>query len=357
MMSDISKLFRAFQNSVGSSFAYFMEKVQRETYVSDTLEPPYLAIVLSDPQAVDTVVRGDNGLNQYVPVHVRLLKTTDLSTPDPFIEMKKMKNANSSQKANKFLKLVSMHPIARPSQELITQETGPIFEVGCIVECSYEGASPNNGGKERGLVYNKIVGTTNLFLDLDLDIVDALSENFDFNAPTLLSEYDDKKIKKAIYIGKIQSQNGKTVSNGSLPSILLGASNSGTTVLADVVNKLNKLEDAWNAKFPQSPFSASGYRSYEGQVSVRQDWESKGDPKKAAYPGTSNHGLGIAVDIGLLYQKWAQDKVAVWESEEFKWMSRNASKYGFTHPSWARIDGSNPEPWHWEASEQYYRNK
>jgi hypothetical protein len=29
-------------------------------------------------------------------------------------------------------------------------------------------------------------------------------------------------------------------------------------------------------------------------------------------------------------------------------MVDNAPRYGWFHPAWAELDGSKPEPWHWE---------
>ena len=84
------------------------------------------------------------------------------------------------------------------------------------------------------------------------------------------------------------------------------------------------------------------YRSLEGQNKLF-DWDFFNKTKKkrkkgtagtpAAYPGTSNHGWGAAVDIGVKYGDKAHT-----------WLTKNASKFGFSNPF------SNPrtEPWHWE---------
>ena len=53
----------------------------------------------------------------------------------------------------------------------------------------------------------------------------------------------------------------------------------------------------------------------------------------AAYPGTSNHGWGAAVDLGAKYGDKAH-----------QWLTKNASKFGFTHP----FKNPKEEPWHWE---------
>ena len=77
------------------------------------------------------------------------------------------------------------------------------------------------------------------------------------------------------------------------------------------------------------------YRSYAEQVSVKAD---RG--KWAATPGTSEHGLGRAVDLCGGIQSFG--------SSAHLWMKQNAPLYGWFHPSWAEPNGSLPEPWHWE---------
>jgi len=72
------------------------------------------------------------------------------------------------------------------------------------------------------------------------------------------------------------------------------------------------------------------YRSYEQQVDVarRKGLYSQGG--LAAYPGTSNHGWGTAVDLNVRGNPGA-----------FEWLKQNASQYGFTNIP--------REPWHWEV--------
>ena len=55
----------------------------------------------------------------------------------------------------------------------------------------------------------------------------------------------------------------------------------------------------------------------------------------AAYPGTSNHGWGVAVDFG--------SPINSSQSEEHAWLRANAPGYGWF---WAGVDFG--EPWHWE---------
>ena len=77
------------------------------------------------------------------------------------------------------------------------------------------------------------------------------------------------------------------------------------------------------------------YRSYAGQVSV-----FRRKPQLAAVPGTSRHGLGVAVDIGCGGERFG--------SSTYRWLQANAGRFGWVHPAWAEPGGPMPEPWHWE---------
>jgi D-alanyl-D-alanine carboxypeptidase len=58
----------------------------------------------------------------------------------------------------------------------------------------------------------------------------------------------------------------------------------------------------------------------------------------AARPGTSNHGWGLAADLG----------VGGYASADYAWMRANAPAFGWDNPGWARPGGTKAEPWHWE---------
>lgn len=72
-----------------------------------------------------------------------------------------------------------------------------------------------------------------------------------------------------------------------------------------------------------------GYRTYERQVYYRNLYLS-GQGNPAGIPGTSKHGLGLAVDVFL-------------NPGVFEWLTKNAATYGFT---WTQGRADN-EKWHW----------
>ncbi len=100
----------------------------------------------------------------------------------------------------------------------------------------------------------------------------------------------------------------------------------------------------------------SGYRSYERQETNYKNrialWQSKGYSYNEAVaktsevilpPGTSEHNLGLAMDICSLDYDFD-------ETKEYEWLDKNAYKYGFIlryTEEWKSKTGIVGEPWHW----------
>lgn len=103
-------------------------------------------------------------------------------------------------------------------------------------------------------------------------------------------------------------------------------------------------------------FVREGYRTQEEQQQLLDEkieaYENEGNPKSeakklaeqwVAVPGTSEHQLGIAVDINADAKKSSSDDV-------YSWLAENAHKYGFIkrYPSnKTEITGVINEPWHY----------
>jgi hypothetical protein len=107
-------------------------------------------------------------------------------------------------------------------------------------------------------------------------------------------------------------------------------------VRADVVGGLVELNAAYAAEFGVNLTINSSYRTYAQQ-------EALYDPssRTAAPPGCSNHGTGLAIDIG--------GGVQTFGSAQYEWLKENAEAYGWVHPPFAEPSGRNPEPWHWQS--------
>ena len=96
----------------------------------------------------------------------------------------------------------------------------------------------------------------------------------------------------------------------------------------------------------------SGFRSYERQKQIYEEsLKNRGvehTEKYIAYPGTSEHQTGLAIDISCeeinnqLEEEFASTK-------EGKWLANNCYKYGYIirYPKdYEHITGFNYEPWH-----------
>lgn len=80
------------------------------------------------------------------------------------------------------------------------------------------------------------------------------------------------------------------------------------------------MDAAYQQRFGRPISITDAYRSLSEQVAVK-----KAKPDLAATPGTSLHGLGIAVDLGGGIQNF--------NTQQHQWMRANAAKYGWHHPA------------------------
>ena len=99
--------------------------------------------------------------------------------------------------------------------------------------------------------------------------------------------------------------------------------------------------------------SISGYRSYERQEGIykRKLRTVKGNVEKAqeyvAPPGSSEHQLGVAMDIGQKHKIHLE--ISFGETEGGKWCRENCWRFGYIlryDEPWEEITGYKYEPWH-----------
>jgi hypothetical protein len=109
----------------------------------------------------------------------------------------------------------------------------------------------------------------------------------------------------------------------------------GHALRADAAAAFNRMTAAALAERGTRLCVNDSYRSYAGQVSI-----FRRTPRLAAVPGTSRHGLGVAVDLGCGAERFG--------SSTYRWLKANAGRFGWVHPAWAEPGGALPEPWHWE---------
>jgi D-alanyl-D-alanine carboxypeptidase len=126
-----------------------------------------------------------------------------------------------------------------------------------------------------------------------------------------------------------------TVSNGRLGEEHLCSVGGGHLLRPDAAAAYLVLSEAYEEALGSAPCLTDSYRS----IAVQQDLAAR-KPGLAARPGTSEHGWGLAVDLGC--------GVEVATSAAHVWTLEHGDTYGWVNPAWARPGGSRPEPWHWE---------
>lgn len=109
----------------------------------------------------------------------------------------------------------------------------------------------------------------------------------------------------------------------------------GQSLGRDAAMAFNAMSNAYQHQTGSALCVADSYRSYPEQVAIKLE-----RPGLAATPGTSQHGLGLAVDLCGGVQDFS--------APAHLWMQRHAPLYGWFHPAWAEPSGVLPEPWHWE---------
>lgn len=93
-------------------------------------------------------------------------------------------------------------------------------------------------------------------------------------------------------------------------------------------------------------YAESAYRSYKYQNNIFNSYVynsgQEAADKYAAKPGFSEHELGLAIDLANIW-------TITTKGEEYKWISKNAYKYGYIiryKKEWEDITGYAAESWH-----------
>lgn len=122
--------------------------------------------------------------------------------------------------------------------------------------------------------------------------------------------------------------------NGQIPdAALCPLPQSGEKLRADAAVAFMELDGAFHEEFGRPMCVTDSYRPYHEQVRLFQEMS----PGMAAEPGTSQHGLGVAVDLCGGVEQLG--------TAEHEWMLDHAPDHGWVNPEWAR---GGFEPWHWE---------
>lgn len=121
-------------------------------------------------------------------------------------------------------------------------------------------------------------------------------------------------------------------SNGQIPVQAMAQIGNGQYLRADAASAFGRLNAAFRQTFGRGISVTDSYRTLSSQQRLAVT-----KPNLAATPGTSNHGWGVALDLGSNINRLG--------TSENNWMLQNASRYGFGSLAGARY---RQEPWHWE---------
>lgn len=172
------------------------------------------------------------------------------------------------------------------------------------------------------------------------DDLDKLKKKSKTSTDKLLKELKDRGLSVEAYKAGVECDPAKGAAaadypNGLLPQdALCELHEDDHSLRADAAIDFLKMNEAYTKEFGNDICLTSSYRDLSNQQRVYVEQP----PGNAAVPGTSNHGLGQAVDLCGGVQNEG--------TPQFNWLEANSTDYGWFHPQWAY---SSPfEPWHWE---------
>jgi len=169
----------------------------------------------------------------------------------------------------------------------------------------------------------------------------------DIQSETIGAEANIKTVAVSNYDnGKIP--NNKMKKNKYLSKSLRGDSTYLMAEASDALDKLMDLFDKTNFPGKQKISFTDGYRSYARQEALYEKYGAG----RAAKPGTSNHGWGIAVDmywgVRTSMFKDSDARPSGFKHPNYVWMLENAKNFGWYNPVALRDDSRTDEWWHWE---------
>lgn len=126
---------------------------------------------------------------------------------------------------------------------------------------------------------------------------------------------------------------------------------SNITMRKEAAQALEGMFQAAQAEGGYTLIAVSGFRSYGQQTSIFERKVKNVGKKKAmllvAPPGTSEHQLGLAMDLGTPQNQQLNE--AFGDTEAGQWVRDNCHRFGFIiryKDEWTEITGYADEPWH-----------
>lgn len=133
--------------------------------------------------------------------------------------------------------------------------------------------------------------------------------------------------------------------NGRLPEAMTPMTTGGRPLYTLAALAFERTTVAFRQRFGKPLLFGAGWTGYRTRQQQEILYANLGYPA-AAYPGTSNHGLGLAGDFNAGVQTYG--------SPEWQWMNTVGRTYG-----WSPLNENNLrfEPWHWVynvSDDQHY---
>ncbi len=212
------------------------------------------------------------------------------------------------------------------------------FERLVLVEQSYDsGGSIFEHGRQSGFVYSAENDDGRLKESEQMND----NENADSSAWNLILVNQWNELPEDFSVDLIELNNGHSVDKRiyqDLQNMMNAARNEGLSpIICSSYRTLEKQRVLFNNKV----------ESYIAEGCTRQEAEKEAS-KWVAFPGTSEHHTGLAVDIvALSYQMLNEEQE---NTAEQKWLMENSYKYGFIlrYPTdKSDITGIGYEPWHY----------
>lgn len=242
------------------------------------------------------------------------------------------------------------------------------------ISINYEKVMTTKKGVEIDLL-NSIKATNNLGEDVPVSISGTYNFNKvgEYNLEITAKSHDC--VKKENFIlkvledenttskgFKIEEKNGLTYIDGYLVvnKTYSVPEDFGNGLTDETMDNFNKLKSAALLE-GLNIFIASGYRSYDRQKTLYENYAARDGYEKAdtysARPGHSEHQTGLAMDVNEVSDAFTNTPEAIW-------MSENCYKYGFIlrYPKDKTEEtGFKYEPWHFryvgqELAEKLYNN-
>lgn len=345
--------FSDYTSNSSDLYDYTMTNIMDNYYDTSTdqsLDGVFKAVVLSGMKDESNTGAGTDGNSaqiqgRYVFLTVRPLNSMGSIIPDP-------RDYDDPVLINGVISMHSKVFTARSDFEFTIQS--PI-RFGQIINCYYEKGSITNSNF-RTLRFQEPIGITveeSYVLLGTKEGVQTLMSSF-INGNTYLmggfpSGYIDPRYppRERVYKGSNPTYQNQVMKNGMLPADMMSKATGGgkhkPKILTELVPSYEALCVEFRKAFPNKNLSGSGYRTYEAQLELKVK-----KPKLAAKAGTSNHGWGQAIDVHYYTDDGKKHELG-W-GREYQWLFKNAPAIGWKHPNWAQINGSKPEPWHWEAT-------